>query len=316
MEEPLRPRTSTPAWRRAARTARWLLAAYLIVVLGMTMIERWLVYPAPPRPSADTAAPEDAETVWIDVPPARGGGEPTRVHGWLFPAPGGEPCRRAVLFCHGNGEDVTNLPPIARTLRDTLDAAVLVFDYRGYGMSDGKPHEAGVVADTRAAQRFLAERCGVDTDRVVLFGRSLGGAAAIAAAADDGAAALVAQCTFTRLTDAAASHYPWLPVHWVMRNRFDSVARITAYTGPVWVCHGTADEVVPFEQGRRLYEAATGPKRFVELPGVRHDAGRPTSYYRELRRFLDERAAGWGPETADPGLAAASSEIDAASPAD
>lgn len=294
MEERTLTTSRTPLARRAASAVRWLLVAYLSVVLGMTMIERWLVYPAPPRPPADTAAPGDAETVWIDVPQVAADKSPTRVHGWLFPAPSGEPSSRAVLFCHGNGEDVTNLPPIARTLRDTLDATVLAFDYRGYGLSEGKPHEAGVVADALAAQRLLAETCGTEPDDVVVFGRSLGGGVAVAAAAEQGAAALVLQCTFTRITDAAASHYPWLPVHWVMQNRYDSLERIASYEGPVWVCHGTRDEVIPFEQGQRLYEAAPGPKRFVELPGLRHDAGRPTSYYRELRGFLDARAPGWG----------------------
>ena len=145
------------------------------------------------------------------------------MHGWFLDHP--EPLD-AVLYCHGNGEDISFNLDLARLLRDELDAAVLLFDYRGYGKSEGKPHEAGVVADGLAAQRWLAERTGRSPRRTVLIGRSLGGGVATAVAAQQGAQALVLQSTFTRMTDAAASHYPWLPVHWLMRNRYDSLARL------------------------------------------------------------------------------------------
>ncbi|CAN0344936.1 unnamed protein product, partial [Ectocarpus sp. 4 AP-2014] len=177
---------------------------------------------------------------------------------------------------------------LSRLLRDRLNAAVLVFDYRGYGKSEGVPTEAGVVADSLAAQRWLAERTGRSTEEILVIGRSLGGGAATAIAAEQGAAALILQSTFTRLPDAAASHYPWLPVRWVMQNRYDSLARVAAYTGPVFVSHGTEDRVVPFEQGQRLYKAATGPKRFLSFEGLGHNTPQPPSYYDDLKRFLAE----------------------------
>lgn len=263
-----------------------MAVTYLAVLLGMTFIERWLVYPAPSADSGDWApAGDDYTDAWIDVPPVKRGGDATRVHGWYFHR---DDADHALLYCHGNGEDVSDQPQLARLLRDRLNASVLVFDYRGYGQSAGTPHEAGVVADGLAAQRWLAERAGIEPDAVVLVGRSLGGAVAIACAADQGARALVLQSTFTRLTDVAAEHHPLLPVRWAMRNRYDSLERLARYGGPVLVSHGTADRVVPYPHGEKLHEAAKGPKRFVEFPQQTHNQPQPPSYYDELVDFLRE----------------------------
>ncbi|QDT69616.1 Alpha/beta hydrolase family protein [Planctomycetes bacterium MalM25] len=281
--------STEPAPRRtnlALRVLRLVAVAYLLVLLLMTMLERYLVYPAPPLSRGDWApAGDDYEDVWIDVPALKPSGEPTRVHGWYFDHP--EPLD-AVLYCHGNGEDITFNLDLARHLRDELEAAVLLFDYRGYGKSVGKPHEAGLVADGLAAQRWLAERTARTPDQTVVIGRSLGGGVATAIAAEQGAQALVLQSTFSRMTDAAASHYPWLPVRWIMQNRYDSLARLAAYDGPVLISHGDWDEVIPYEQGVRLFDTAPGKKRFVELPGRSHNQPQPGSYYPVLQEFLAE----------------------------
>lgn len=265
---------------QGVRLLRWVLVGYLLVVLAMTMIERWLVYPAPPVARNNwTPAGGEHEDVWIES----GGG--VRVHGWYYHLEGAS---RAVLYCHGNGEQVADNHVRMRMLRDRLDASVLIFDYRGYGKSDGKPHERGVIADGRAAQRWLAERTGRAPEGVVIVGRSLGGGVATALAAELGAEALVLESTFTRLTDAAASHYPWLPVRLVMRNRYNSLKRIAEYRGPVWISHGDRDRVVPFSHAGRLFQASPSDrKKLVELPGRGHDELPHKGYYSELRSFLD-----------------------------
>lgn len=271
-------------WTTVLRLGRWLAVGYLAIVLGMTFIERWLVYPAPPSASGDWApAGDDYEDVWIDVPPVGRASESTSVHGWYLDHIEAE---HVVLYCHGNGNDISQLLDMARLLRDQLKASVLLFDYRGYGKSEGQPFEAGVIADGLAAQRWLADRTDRSTEEIVVIGRSLGGGTATALADEQGAAALVLQSTFTRITDAAASHYPWLPVRWLMQNQFDSLQRIAGYAGPVLISHGTADRVVPFEQGRRLYEVAEGRKQFVEFAGRGHNEPQPPSYYDDLRQFL------------------------------
>ncbi len=282
----------TTLGRRAAALSvavlRLLAIAYLSIVLAMSFLERYLVYPSPPLSSGNwepTGA--DYEEAWIDVPPVASAKPPTRVHGWFFDRADAD---HAVLYCHGNGTDISRLPDLARHLRNELNAAVLLFDYRGYGKSDGKPFEAGVIADGLAAQRWLAQRTGRKAEQTIVFGRSLGGGAATAIAAEQGAAALVLQSTFTRLPDAAGTHYPWLPVNLLMRNRFDSVARLAEYKGPVLISHGDRDEVIPFSQGEDLHAAAVGPKEFVRLPNRTHNEPQPPSYYPQLKAFLAKHA--------------------------
>jgi fermentation-respiration switch protein FrsA (DUF1100 family) len=178
---------------------------------------------------------------------------------------------------------------------------VFLFDYRGYGHSSGAPNEVGCVADGSAAQHWLANRMGMRPDDVVLLGRSLGGGVAVALAASNGARALVLENTFPSMTDVAAIHYPWLPVRLTMDNRYDCISQIRKYRGPLLQSHGALDEIVPREQGRRLFEAARGrPKRWVEFAGLGHNDSWPASYYDDLSVFVEglgEPHGGWGSVT-------------------
>jgi fermentation-respiration switch protein FrsA (DUF1100 family) len=209
----------------------------------------------------------------------------TRIHGWYLPH---EQPRAVVLFCHGNAGNVSHRAEMLRVLHDGVAVSVLAFDYRGYGRSAGKPNEAGVLADARAARAWLARRAAVDPSEIALMGRSLGGAVAVDLAAHEGARALVVESSFTSLADVAAYHYPWLPVRWALRTRLDSLGKIAAYHGPLLQSHGTADTIVPYRLGRRLFEAANQPKRFVTLPDLDHNDPQPAEYYRALIRFLDD----------------------------
>lgn len=265
------------------RIVRLPILAYLSVLLLMTLLERRLVYPVPPLNRSDWSVPGDHE----DVEFASADGVP--LHGWFYDH--ASP-KHAILYCHGNGAQVADRHELMLQLRERYDAAVFVFDYRGYGKSGGKPYEAGVVADGIAAAEWLARRTERRVDELVVIGVSLGGGVATAVAAERGAGALVLQSTFTRITDAAAVRFPWLPVHWLMRNRYDSLARLKRYDGPLLVSHGTADRVVPFEQGRRLFDTSPSEfKQFVELPGKTHNQPHPNSYFQTLKTFLEEASA-------------------------
>jgi uncharacterized protein len=156
---------------------------------------------------------------------------------------------------------------------------VLIFDYRGYGRSEGKPSEAGVLADARAARAWLADREQLSSSDIVLLGESLGGAVAVDLAARDGARALVLESTFSSLPEVAAHHYPFLPVRWLMQTRFDSAAKIGDYHGPLLMAHGDADTIVPLSFGRRLFESANQPKRFLLLPHHDHNDPMPRAFY-------------------------------------
>lgn len=217
----------------------------------------------------------------------------TRLTG-LF-APHDNP-RGVALFAHGNAGNVLTWLDTASELRDRHDLAVLLFDYRGYGDSEGTPSEEGLIQDARAARRWLAQRTGVTESDIVLIGRSLGGAVVTQLAADDGARGLILQSTFTSAPDVGNVHASWLLPSLTMQNRFESLKRIREYHGPVLVSHGDADEVIPFSHGRRMFAAAPGPKQFVTIPGGRHNDPLGEEYTRALDEFIDslppQRAGG------------------------
>ena len=196
----------------------------------------------------------------------------------------------SILYCHANGEDAARVDPYLAYLRDTLGAAVFCFNYRGYGKSAGKPHEQGIVEDALAAQRWLAKKAGLEPANIVVYGRSLGGGVAVAAAAKQGARGLILHGTFSSLPDVAAAHFPWLPVRWLMRNRYPSAERIKKFQGPLIQFHGSADEVIPFASGRQLFEAAPSDvKTFVEIPGGTHNEPLPEECIQSMRLFLEDR---------------------------
>jgi uncharacterized protein len=209
----------------------------------------------------------------------------TRLHGWYFPH---ERPRAIVLFCHGNAGNVALWADAARTLHDRASVAVLLFDYRGYGRSEGVPSEAGVLADARAARAWLAERAGIDQRQIVVMGRSLGGGVAVDLAAADGARALVLESTFTSVPDAGQHALPWLPVKWMARTQLNSLAKISQYRGPLLQSHGTADRLIPYTQGRQLFDAANEPKQFFAIPDGDHNDPQPATYYDMLAAFLDK----------------------------
>jgi fermentation-respiration switch protein FrsA (DUF1100 family) len=207
----------------------------------------------------------------------------TKLHGWYVPH---ERPRAVVLYCHGNAGNVTGRAGVLRVLHQ-MGIAVLIFDYRGYGRSDGKPTEEGVLADARAARAWLAKRTGAAEKDVVLLGRSLGGGVAVDLAATDGARGLVLESTFTSIPDVAAVLYPWLPARLLMRTRLDSVNKIGDYRGPLLQSHGDADRTVPYRSGRVLFEAANQPKRFVTIPEGDHNDPQSREYYQALAAFLE-----------------------------
>ena len=192
---------------------------------------------------------------------------------------------------HGNAGNVSPTGSDVLELFHGLNAAVLVFDYRGYGRSEGSPNEDGVLADARAARRWLAARTNVREQVIVLAGHSLGGGVVVDLAAKDGARGLILESTFTSLPDTAAEHFPFLPVRSLMRTRLDSVAKIPGYHGPLLQTHGDADQIVPYELGRKLFNAANEPKQFVPVPGGGHNEPPSRKYLAALDRFFDAAPA-------------------------
>jgi len=190
------------------------------------------------------------------------------LHGWYVPAEG---ARATVLFMHGNAGDIRHrLDTLAFFHR--LGLSVFIFDYRGYGESEGRTTEAGTYADAQAAWRYLVEERGAPPERIVLFGRSLGAAVAAWLAAREGPAALIIESAFTSAPELAAKYYWYLPVHWLARFHYDTRAALGRVGCPVLVLHSREDEIIPFAHGQALYAAAAGPKQFVELRGGHNEA--------------------------------------------
>jgi fermentation-respiration switch protein FrsA (DUF1100 family) len=203
-----------------------------------------------------------------------------RLHGWWVA--GAPPAAGHVLLCHGNAGNIGD-----RVLHAALVSAagfdVLLFDYRGYGRSSGRPGEQGTYRDARAARSALRAQPGVDASRVFYLGESLGGAVALALALEFPPAGLVLQSTFTSVRDLARVHYPFLPAR-VVPDAYPSLARIRRLRAPLLVLHGERDEIVPLVLGEALYEAAPAPKRIHVVARAGHNdlVSRMGAAYAEL----------------------------------
>ncbi|MCA9007518.1 MAG: alpha/beta hydrolase [Planctomycetaceae bacterium] len=241
-------------------------------------VERALVYQPRPFPESDSL-PENLpfEDAWFEAE------DGTRLHGWYL----GHPKPRAVaLFCHGNTGNIVSRSETLKILQERHGLAVMTFDYRGYGKSEGKPSERGILQDARAARAWLASRAGVEETEIVLMGRSLGGAVAVDLAAEDGARGLVLASTFSSLPDAAAYHVPWILPSLNMTQRLNSAGKIGNYSGPLLQSHGDKDQLIPIELGRKLFDAAGEPKQFVVIPGAGHNDPQPEEYRRVFDEFI------------------------------
>jgi fermentation-respiration switch protein FrsA (DUF1100 family) len=187
---------------------------------------------------------------------------------------------------HGNAGNLTHRATVAHLWSERYNVSFFVFDYRGYGRSEGTPTIAGLLHDARAARRELASREGIAEEEVVLFGESLGGAVAVDLAAVDGARGLILQSTFSSLREVARTHYPPLLVDALVADKLNAAEAIQRYRGPLLQSHGDADGTIPMALGRKLYDAANQPKQFVVLPGIDHNDLLPRGYYEALGNFF------------------------------
>ena len=256
-----------------------LVVAYLLLILVMKFLERRLIFFPEPYPRGNWR-PSNLEFEDARFQSADG----TPLHGWFVRH---ERPRAVMLIASGNGGNVTLWADDLRRLLRELRVTALAFDYRGYGRSEGTPDEQGVLADARAARAWLAAKTGVQESEIVLLGRSLGGGVMVDLAAKDGARGLVLQSTFTSIPDVAARFYPWLPVRLFMSTRFDSLAKIGDYSGPLLQSHGDADEIIPYELGRKLHDAARGDKEFHAIAGGLHNDPLDDDYFQALDAFLE-----------------------------
>jgi fermentation-respiration switch protein FrsA (DUF1100 family) len=210
-----------------------------------------------------------------------------RIHGWLVPGP--RPV--TLLYCHGNAGNVSHRLPKLEAFHNRLGLSVLIFDYRGYGQSEGVPSEAGTYADARAVREWIRER---DPGPVVYLGASLGAAVATTLAAEDPPAALVLEAPFVSVQAMASATLPG--AGWLFRTRYDTRGTIGRVRAPLLVLHGDADEVVPYRQGRGVFDAASEPKTFARIPGAHHNDAHEMggdAYWGAWTAFLAAHLPGW-----------------------
>ncbi|MBM3509453.1 MAG: alpha/beta hydrolase [Alphaproteobacteria bacterium] len=245
----------------ALRIAATVLAAYAAIVALAYFFQRSLQY-FPDRSAASPAAAGVPEMAAVETASADG----TRLIGWYRDA---KPGRPTVVLFHGNGGNIGDRAFLVRPWLDR-GLGVVLFNLRGYGGSGGSPSEAGWFMDSAAVLAFARGR-GVPPERLVVFGESLGSGVAVKVATEHAIAALILQTPLTSAADVAQHHYPFLPARWLIKDRYDSAARISALRAPLLIVHGEADLVVPVRFGRALLAAAPEPKRGVFIAGAGHN---------------------------------------------
>ncbi len=271
--------------------------------------ETFLVYPGSKYPKGNwepNFAFEEVEFQSADS---------TKLVGWFLPRPNSipadgengqddtktgarpgdpDPIAETILLCHGNGENLAQSAAyIGDTIRQTLNADVFVFDYRGFGKSTGTPFEQGIYQDSKAALKQLCKITGKPPSEITLLGHSLGGGPAVDLASRLKFKALILQRTFSSLADAAQSNYPAFPVRYLMRNQYPSLEKMPLHDGPLFQSHGSADKLIPIHLAKRLFDAATtSQKQFMEIEGMAHYDALPEEYWIELRTFFESLNAG------------------------
>lgn len=207
------------------------------------------------------------------------------IHGWFLPAAG---ARFTMLFLHGNAGNISHRLDSLR-LFHRLGLNILIIDYRGYGRSEGRPSERGTYLDAEAAWRYLVRTRGIPPERVLVFGRSLGGGVATWLALEHPVGGLVIESTPTSVPDMGTEVYPFLPVRLLARLHYNTLRRIRDVNVPVLVVHSRDDEIIPARHGRRIFAAAREPKTFLAIRGD-HNGGFLMSgeeYVEGLRAFIE-----------------------------
>jgi len=252
---------------------------YLAILVVLFLLQGRMLYLPDP---ALIATPKALNLAFEDVRITTDDG--VVLHGWLVP---GQTSGPVLLFFHGNAGNISHRLESLRVF-NRLGLTTLIIDYRGYGQSTGSPTEEGTYRDAEAAWRHLTQERGIDPRRIIVFGRSLGGGVAVWLAARVKPAALIIESTFTSVPDLAAKIYPWLPVRWLARFRYDSQEKISSVKAPVLVAHSRNDEIVPFSHGKQLFEAAPMPRRLMVLRGGHNDGFIVSmdDYLRGLRLFI------------------------------
>ena len=268
------------------------VVCYLLLLLVLRLSESRMLYvPGGSRTLLEPPAGLALDVRKVTLTASDG----TRLVSWAMPVDAGS--GYWLLICHGNGGNISEAgrPYHYAGLRG-LGLSLFAFDYRGYGESEGRPTEEGLYLDADAAYWYLRHSLGVPPGRIVIFGHSLGSAVAVELASRVPAAGLILDGALTSVVERAQELFPYVPVRWIAASRYPSIERVGQLRLPKLFLHAEGDEVIPLAHGKRLYQAAAGPKRFVELRGTHGDAFVVDSaaYFGAIGRFVAELGRGAG----------------------
>ncbi len=263
---------------RAIMGLLWTIVLAIVFTVALVwMTQRRLIYF--PNPTRIAPALLDLTGVEERILKRPGG---IQVIAWYGKAAPGQP---TLLYFHGNaGNLAVRSERIAAYLK--RGRGIYMMSYRGYSGSSGNPTEKNNVADAVAAYDDLRS-LGVPADDIILYGESLGSGVAVQVAVQRKVGGIVLDAPFTSLVDAGRHHYPYLPVRVGLMDRYDSLARIEKVEAPLLVVHGGRDGVVPIEMGRRLYEAARGPKKFAAFPDAGHSDHHLFGSFQAIQNWID-----------------------------
>jgi fermentation-respiration switch protein FrsA (DUF1100 family) len=256
---------------------------YLLLAVLLYLFQNRMVFLANLPGRALVATPQDAGLRFEDVIIATSDG--LKLHGWFVPA---EQSKATVLFLHGNAGNISHRLDSIEIFH-AMGLNTLIFDYRGYGQSEGIPGKQGTYIDAKAAWDHLVNYRGTAPERIIIFGRSLGGAIAAWLASENTAAAVIIESCFSSALEMARRLYPFMPARLITRLKYPVIDYIGRLKSPLLVVHSRDDEIIPFSMGQALFKAATVPKAMLVIPGG-HNNGfllDRDRYMTGLRDFID-----------------------------
>jgi len=191
-----------------------------------------------------------------------------KLNGWYIPT---SESRTTVLFCHGNAGNIGHRVEIIDMLCK-LGLDIFIYDYRGYGRSQGSPSEEGLYLDAQAACKYLIDKRNLNEGSIVVYGKSIGANVAIELCSKVRPAALISDSAFTSALEMGKKLFPFLPIKWFITVKYDALSKIKDITIPKLIIHSKDDEIIPFQHGRKLFEAALEPKEFYRMQGGHNEA--------------------------------------------
>ena len=235
---------------------------YIAAMIAIYFAQAVFIY-APDLPSRELEATpadigleyESLELITLDQ---------EKLHAWYIPAK--NVTNQTVLFFHGNAGNISHRLETIK-IYNQFDFNILIIDYRGFGMSSGKPSEQGTYIDATTAWDYLIKTKKLSAKEIIIAGRSLGGGIASELAKNVQPALLILESTFTSMTEVSGVHYPFMPTNLIVKHRYETINKLPDIHCPIVIVHSKKDEVIPFEQSLRNYKIANQPKQFIEITG-------------------------------------------------